>query len=306
MEKFNLKRENWVHTHQKNRTASHIQDEAYILLEKLQALGVRAILFLSKPAKRPNAWVSEVLAPCCQLTETSSTCLQRMKDLYDVVIQGWTPLDPAGPPMAPAAPAGPLLAPAALAGPPLAPAALAGPPVAPTAPAGPPLAPAAPAGPPVAPTAPAGPPVAPAAPAGPPVAPAAPAGPPLAPAAPAGPPLAPAAPAGPPVAPAAPAGPPVAPTAPAGPPLAPAAPAGPLLGLLKRPHSPGGFPAASPGCFEKECPHTVTGSQDFYPVKRVVKYKVVKGQMMKQVEWEPCQLCGKKWPLEWVADQDTC
>ncbi|KAK2916951.1 hypothetical protein Q8A67_001325 [Cirrhinus molitorella] len=30
-----------------------------------------------------------------------------------------------------------------------------------------------------------------------------------------------------------------------------------------------------------------------------------KGQKMKQVEWEPCKLCGKKWPLEWVADQDT-
>ncbi|XP_062334037.1 merozoite surface protein CMZ-8-like [Osmerus eperlanus] len=55
----------------------------------------------------------------------------------------------------------------------------------------------------------------------------------------------------------------------------------------------------------KECPHTVTGSQDFYPVKRVTKFKVIKGQTMKQVEWEPCKLCGKKWPLEWVADTDT-
>ncbi|XP_036947912.1 translation initiation factor IF-2-like isoform X1 [Acanthopagrus latus] len=185
---------------------------------------------VSLPAQRPNAWVSEVLAPRCQLTETSSTCLQRMKDVYDVVILGWAPLDAAGPPIAPAAPARP----------PLAPAAAAGAPVAPRAPTGASMAPAAPAGPPAAPEAPSGPPLAPPYPT-------------------VAVPLS---------------DPPVALTRP------PAAP----TGLLKRPHSPGGFPGASPGCFEKECPHTVTGSQDFYPVKRVVKYKVVKGQMMKQVE----------------------
>ncbi|XP_077086670.1 uncharacterized protein LOC143738551 [Siphateles boraxobius] len=116
--------------------------------------------------------------------------------------------------------------------------------------------------------------------------------------------------------------------------------------LGKRPHSPEGPSAASPVSFEKdevveggcpaptivrpnkrkvevvdggcpapatvrpkkrkECPHTVTGSQDYYPVKSVAKYKVIKGQKWKQVEWEPCKLCGKKWPLEWVADMGTC
>ncbi|XP_041813653.1 uncharacterized protein LOC121621303 [Chelmon rostratus] len=96
MEKFDQKRESWVHTHQKNRTTSHIRDEAYMLLEKLHALGVRAVLLLSRPGRKKNAWVSEVLAPRCKLTETSRTCLQRMKDLYDIVIQGWTPQDASG------------------------------------------------------------------------------------------------------------------------------------------------------------------------------------------------------------------
>ncbi|XP_028454953.1 uncharacterized protein LOC114569323 isoform X2 [Perca flavescens] len=70
----------------------------------------------------------------------------------------------------------------------------------------------------------------------------------------------------------------------------------------------GGCPAPSRVVSRKrkECLHTLTGSQDFYPVKRVAKCKVVKGQKMKRVEWEPCKLCGKKWPLEWVADDNTC
>ncbi|KAK7140630.1 hypothetical protein R3I94_013040 [Phoxinus phoxinus] len=75
----------------KNRTTSHIEDEAVLLLEKLQALGLRGVLLLSKPGKKPNDWVSEVLAPRCQLKETAHTCLERIKGLYDIVIQGWTP-----------------------------------------------------------------------------------------------------------------------------------------------------------------------------------------------------------------------
>lgn len=43
---------------------------------------------MSKPGKKPNAWVSEVLAPRCQLNVTSHTCLERIKGLYDIVIQG--------------------------------------------------------------------------------------------------------------------------------------------------------------------------------------------------------------------------
>ncbi|KAF4097448.1 hypothetical protein G5714_021456 [Onychostoma macrolepis] len=160
LDKFDQKRESWVHAQKKNRTTSHLQDEAYMLLEKLQALGIRAVALLSKPGRRPNEWVSEVLAPRCELTETSHKCLERIKDLYDIVIQG---VEKGGCPV---------------------------------------------------------------------------------------------------------------PT-------------------TVRPHK------------RKECSHTLTGSQDFYPVKRVAKCRVIKGQKWKQVEWDPCRLCGKKWPLEWVADVDT-
>jgi len=54
----------------------------------LQALGLRGVLLLSKPGKKQNNWVSEVLAPRCQLSETSHTCLERIKAMYDIVIQG--------------------------------------------------------------------------------------------------------------------------------------------------------------------------------------------------------------------------
>ena len=57
-------------------------------LEKLQSLGVRAFLVLSRPAKKPNVWVSEVLKPRCQLTETSRSCQKRIQDLFDILIQG--------------------------------------------------------------------------------------------------------------------------------------------------------------------------------------------------------------------------
>ncbi|KAF1376283.1 hypothetical protein PFLUV_G00209320 [Perca fluviatilis] len=91
LEKFDEKRESWVHTHQKNRTTSHIVDEASML-----ALGVRAVIVLSKPGRKENVWVSEVLAPRCQLTDTSKKCLERIKTLYELVIQGWTPQVAAG------------------------------------------------------------------------------------------------------------------------------------------------------------------------------------------------------------------
>ncbi|XP_028428453.1 nascent polypeptide-associated complex subunit alpha, muscle-specific form isoform X2 [Perca flavescens] len=55
-----------------------------------------AVIVLSKPGRKENAWVSEVLAPRCQLTDTSKKCLERIKTLYDLVIQGWTPQVAAG------------------------------------------------------------------------------------------------------------------------------------------------------------------------------------------------------------------
>ncbi|XP_073350196.1 uncharacterized protein [Pagrus major] len=91
IDRFDQKRDSWVHSHQKNRTVSHIRDEAYMLLEKLQALGIRAVLLMARPVRKTNAWQSEVLTPRCELTETSSTFLQRMKDVYNIVVKGWTP-----------------------------------------------------------------------------------------------------------------------------------------------------------------------------------------------------------------------
>ncbi|KAK0135707.1 hypothetical protein N1851_028431 [Merluccius polli] len=57
-------------------------------LEKLQALGVKAMLFTAKPGKKPNTWLSEVLAPRCQLSEYAKICADRMKDLYGVLVRG--------------------------------------------------------------------------------------------------------------------------------------------------------------------------------------------------------------------------
>ncbi|KAM8725076.1 uncharacterized protein AB9X84_004524 isoform 1-T3 [Acanthopagrus schlegelii] len=96
MDRFDQKRDSWVHSHQKYHTVSHIRDEAYMLLEKLQALGIRAVLLMARPVRKTNAWQSEVLTPRCELTETSSTFLQRMKDVYDIVVKGWTPQGSAG------------------------------------------------------------------------------------------------------------------------------------------------------------------------------------------------------------------
>ncbi|XP_049434798.1 uncharacterized protein LOC125890275 [Epinephelus fuscoguttatus] len=59
-------------------------------LEKSQALGVRPVLFVSKPGRKPCSWV---LAPRCQLSETSTTCLERMKSLYDKAGYHKTPQD---------------------------------------------------------------------------------------------------------------------------------------------------------------------------------------------------------------------
>ncbi|XP_036944264.1 uncharacterized protein LOC119013649 isoform X2 [Acanthopagrus latus] len=96
MDRFDQKRDSWVHSHQKNRTVSHIRDEAHMLLEKLQALGIRAVLLMARPVRKTNAWQSEILTPRCELTETSSTFLQRMKDVYNIVVKGWTPQGAAG------------------------------------------------------------------------------------------------------------------------------------------------------------------------------------------------------------------
>ncbi|KAK0149377.1 hypothetical protein N1851_009898 [Merluccius polli] len=282
-------------------------------LEKLHALGVKAMLFTAKPGKKPNTWLSEVLAPRCQLSEYAKICADRMKDLYGVLVRAlWSQ---AGVPGENPRRHGenmqtphrkiqenlriliklmehlPLLlstvidcsADSSLAGEMLCnwvPEDATGQLEEPSsAPVEPPIGPVAPPDPQQT---------------------------------------------------LAPPDPPAAPTGPLmaqpDPPVAvasfyhsatsatsvksltrpPAAPTGPST---SGPHSSKGTPAApvslekdgivEEGCSSpsavlrqkrKECPHTVSGSRDFYPVKRVAKCKVVKGQKLKLVEWEPCKL----------------
>ncbi|XP_029921624.1 vegetative cell wall protein gp1-like [Myripristis murdjan] len=113
---------------------------------------------------------------------------------------------------------------------------------------------------------------------------------------------------------------PIPPAAPTPPPVAPIPPADPtpppsVVPIPRAAPTPPPDESVEGGCpvtgaalqhKRKECPHTVTGSGDFYPVKRVAKTRVIKGQKMKYVEWEPCKICGKKWPLQWVPDSQTC
>ncbi|KAK0142709.1 hypothetical protein N1851_019356 [Merluccius polli] len=290
-------------------------------LEKLQALGVKAMLFTAKPGKKPNTWLSEVLAPRCQLSEYAKICADRMKDLYGVLVRAlWSQ---AGVPGENPRRHGenmqtphrkiqenlriliklmehlPLLlstvidcsADSSLAGEMLCnwvPEDATGQLEEPSsAPVEPPIGPVAPPDPQQT---------------------------------------------------LAPPDPPAAPTGPLmaqpDPPVAvasfyhsatsatsvksltrpPAAPTGPST---SGPHSSKGTPAApvslekdgivEEGCSSpsavlrqkrKECPHTVSGSRDFYPVKRVAKCKVVKGQKLKLVEWEPCKL--------WLIPPERC
>ena len=55
-------------------------------LEKLHALGHRAIIFHAKPGKK--TWFTHVLHPKWQLSDQAEKCLDRMKALYEVLITG--------------------------------------------------------------------------------------------------------------------------------------------------------------------------------------------------------------------------
>ncbi|XP_030210297.1 proline-rich extensin-like protein EPR1 isoform X2 [Gadus morhua] len=97
--------EHTVQTHHMNRTRSHVRIEANMLLEKMQGLGFRPVLFLASPfysCHDQNHWVSEIFAPPCHLSEISVEGLQRMKELFDLIIKGWTPREtPAAAPTRP-------------------------------------------------------------------------------------------------------------------------------------------------------------------------------------------------------------
>ncbi|XP_053733536.1 uncharacterized protein LOC128766181 [Synchiropus splendidus] len=87
---FEKKKEEWLKNQKKNNTASRVMDEAQMLLEKLHALGHRAVVFLARPGKKPGTWSSQVVHSKWHLTDHASKCLDRMKDLYMAVVRGWT------------------------------------------------------------------------------------------------------------------------------------------------------------------------------------------------------------------------
>ncbi|XP_053709852.1 uncharacterized protein LOC128752551 isoform X2 [Synchiropus splendidus] len=152
---FEKKKEEWLKNQKKNNTASRVMDEAQMLLEKLHALGHRAVVFLARPGKKAGTWSSQVVHSKWHLTGQASKCLDRMKDLYEVVVTGLPP-------------------------------------------------------------------------------------------------------------------------------------------RKSRKTEDG----------SKECSHMV-GDDGYYPVKRVVKTKHQKGKVMKLIEWEPCSMCGKSFPLQWVPKAAT-
>ncbi|KAJ8349387.1 hypothetical protein SKAU_G00245170 [Synaphobranchus kaupii] len=94
--KFDAKREEWLASLKRNHNISSIKDEASILLEKLQALGFRPLLLLAKENKKlgPGHFKSEMMTPRCTLTKSSEMCLENIKGIYQIMVEGWTPYAP--------------------------------------------------------------------------------------------------------------------------------------------------------------------------------------------------------------------
>ncbi|XP_023807300.1 uncharacterized protein LOC110013634 isoform X2 [Oryzias latipes] len=98
LEKFQSKKETWLQKHKKNKTTTHVLDEASVLVEKLNTLGQKAVVFIARPGKKTSTWHTHVIHPRWQLTDQAGQCLDRMKDLYELMINGWTSLQmPSGP-----------------------------------------------------------------------------------------------------------------------------------------------------------------------------------------------------------------
>lgn len=60
----------------------------YFQVEKLNTLGYKAIVFIGKKMKKQKTWSAQVLQPKWQLSDHSQKCLDRMKALYEVLING--------------------------------------------------------------------------------------------------------------------------------------------------------------------------------------------------------------------------
>ncbi|KAK1875128.1 3-dehydroquinate synthase, partial [Dissostichus eleginoides] len=55
-------------------------------VEKLNTLGYRAMVFLSKPGKKPSTWKTNVAHPRWHLSDQAAKCIDRMKALYEVLV----------------------------------------------------------------------------------------------------------------------------------------------------------------------------------------------------------------------------
>ncbi|XP_023818318.1 uncharacterized protein LOC110014374 isoform X4 [Oryzias latipes] len=86
LERFKAKKESWLQNHRKNKTTTHVLDEASVLVEKLHALGHRAVVFIARPGRKASTWHAHIVHPRWQLTDQAGKCLDRMKLLYELVI----------------------------------------------------------------------------------------------------------------------------------------------------------------------------------------------------------------------------
>ncbi|KAI9522530.1 hypothetical protein NQZ68_035374 [Dissostichus eleginoides] len=75
-----------------------LQPRKQRLVEKLNTLGYRAMVFLSKPGKKPSTWKTNVAHPRWHLSDQAAKCLYRMKALYEVLVDGWTNPQPSSSP----------------------------------------------------------------------------------------------------------------------------------------------------------------------------------------------------------------
>ncbi|XP_023816116.1 uncharacterized protein LOC111949118 [Oryzias latipes] len=91
LEKFQSKKETWLQKHKKNKTTTHVLDEASVLVEKLNTLGQKAVVFIARPGKKTSTWHTHVIHPRWQLTDQAGQCLDRMKDLYELMINAGVP-----------------------------------------------------------------------------------------------------------------------------------------------------------------------------------------------------------------------
>ncbi|KAJ4921203.1 hypothetical protein JOQ06_022313 [Pogonophryne albipinna] len=94
MDKFDTKASTWVQAQKKNKTSSHLRDQAALVLEKCQALGARGVLFLARPGIKKE-WTCEAMMPRCNVSSNASTCLRRMEVLFEFVAKGWSHTEPA-------------------------------------------------------------------------------------------------------------------------------------------------------------------------------------------------------------------